>query len=130
MNDGNFEDTYANGSFGELSGFPLLGTYKKDLSISTKDGVKIVEAREFIGESYKNTEDFSDSSLGTNIIEDVTSDRKNLNHKIKGRFGNYVTIYVKYEYQEEVSPNNFETKYVTRTYKTFLSYIWGQNSEE
>lgn len=125
--EGDFEDRYVTGSFGKLTGFPLFGTYRRPLSINTKNSVKIIDARIYsqsgIWNRYATIEEFeNDPNFGKTISHDENS----LNYTIEGSFLDRVTIYVKYEYQEEVAPGVFETRYASKLYRTRLSYIWGE----
>ena len=120
--EGDFEDLYATGTFGSLRGFPIFGTYKRNLSITTKENVKIADARVYVGNSYATVENFeNDTNFGT-AIEHTES---KLTYDIEGRWLNRVTIYVNYEYQVEVAPDVFETRYISKLYKTRLTYWFG-----
>jgi len=114
---GDFEDKYAEGTFGSLKGL-----YYRDLNIKTKSNVKIVDAQVYKAYSYATIEDFETKNKGTKIDFTDTS----LNYRVNGSWLQCVTIYVKYEYQEEIAPGVFETKYISKLYRTRLSYIWGQ----
>ena len=122
--EGDFEDLYATGSFGSLrtDGWVIISTYRRNLSVTTKQNVKIADARVYVGNSYATVEKFeNDKNFGTSIEHTNTS----LTYDIAGSFLQRVTIYVNYEYQEEVAPGVFETKNISKLYKTRLTYLFG-----
>ena len=124
--EGEFEDLYASGSFGNLDGFIY---YERELNIATKGNVKIVDARVQInkwyngsGLNYATIDQFeADANFGTPIK--YSEDGKTLNYEVSGWEFAAVSVYVKYEYKIEVAPGVFETRYVSKLYKTRLSML-------
>ena len=117
--EGNFEDRYVNGSFGELN--QDWGKWERTLNIETKNGVKIIDARYTKKYKYDSITDFETNQ---NFGEKINFDETKLNYSVSGVWLQCVTIYVKYEYQEEVEPGVFEKKYASKLYKSRFSNIF------
>ena len=121
--EGEFEDLYATGSFGKLSGFPFLTKYKRELNIVTKENVVISDARVYVGNSFKTIQDFeNDSNFGDKI---EVSDPTNLEYDVIGDTWQYATVYIQYTETYQVSPTQTATRTTSKVYRTFLSYIFG-----
>ena len=120
---GSFEDLYATGTFGSISGFPFFGTYYRTLTVNTKSSnIKIVDARVNVGDAYKTTTDFeNDATLGTKISFSDSSLKYTVETSVFAR----VSIYVKYEETIEVSPGVYNKVQTSKVYTTFMSYLWG-----
>lgn len=118
--EGSFEDLYVSGSFGALSS--SWGSFRRTLTINTKNDVKIVDARYTKGYSYDDISSFeNNTSFGDKI--DYEEDR--MSFTATGLWLQRVTVYVKYEYQEEVKPGKFEPRYASKIYKTRFSNVFG-----
>ncbi len=114
--EGDFEDLYASGTFGKLENQFL--DWQRPLEIQTKPGVKIVDARYDRGYFYSSITEFEENpSFGTKI--DFTDDH--LSFTAKGLWLQCVTIYVRYEYQEEIRPGVYENRTVSKLYKSKFS---------
>lgn len=117
--EGNFEDRYVSGSFGELT--QNWGKWERTLAIETKNRVKIVDARYIKKYQYATVEDFENNvNFGTKIEH---SDNK-LKYTASGLWLQRVTFFVKYEYEEEIEPDVYEKKYISKLYKTRFSNIF------
>ncbi len=116
---GDFEDIFVSGSFGDLSS--SWGQYSRILNIKTKDNVKIVDARYKKKYTYDDVSDFENNSSYGDKIDHTDHE---LNFTAKGIWLQCVTIYVKYEYQEEVSPGKYEVRYASKIYKTRFSNVF------
>lgn len=117
--EGNFEDRYVNGRFGELT--QNWGKWERTLTIETKNRVKIVDARYVKKYQYATVQDFENNlNFGTKIAH---SDNK-LEYTASGLWLQCVTFYVKYEYEEEIEPDVYEKKYISKLYKTRFSNIF------
>ncbi len=116
---GDFEDIFVSGNFGELTS--SWGQYSRTLNIKTKDNVKIIDARYKKKYTYDDVSEFeNDPNYGDKI--DHTDHE--LNFTAQGIWLQCVTIYVKYEYQEEVSPGEYEPRYASKIYKTRFSNVF------
>ena len=117
--DGNFEDLFVSGNFGELTS--SWGQYSRTLNITTKENAKIIDARYAKKYGYDTVETFeNDPNYGTKI----SYDPQQLNFTATGIWLQCITIYVKYEYQEEVSPGEYEPRYASKIYKTRFSNVF------
>lgn len=116
---GDFEDIFVSGSFGELTS--SWGQYSRTLNITTKDNVKIIDARYKKKYTY---DDISDFENDPNYGEQMDYTEHELNFTAQGIWLQCVTIYVKYEYQEEISPGKYEKRYASKIYKTRFSNVF------
>lgn len=116
---GDFEDIFVSGSFGDLT--TSWGQYSRTLNITTKDNVSIVDARYKKKYSYDEISDFENDA---NYGDKINHTAHELNFTAQGIWLQCVTIYVKYEYQEEVSPGKYEKRYASKIYKTRFSNVF------
>ena len=121
---GTFEDLYATGTFGGVTGNFLIGPYYRKIDVTTKSNVKIVDARYVVTsgwDSYKKVSDFADPNYGKKLEHTDT----NLSSNIQTGVLNKLTVYIKYEKTVEVAPNVYETHTEEKVYTAFMSMIWG-----
>lgn len=117
--EGIFEDRYVNGSFGELT--QSWGKWTRTLTIETKNNVKIVDARYTKKYTYDTVDEFEKNP---NYGEKINFEETKLSYTVSGLWLQCATIYVKYEYQEEVEPGVYEKRYASKLYKTRFSNIF------
>ncbi len=118
--EGSFEDLYVSGSFGAISS--SWGSFQRTLTINTKNDVKIVDARYTKGYNYDDISSFENNSSFGNKID---HEEDHMSFTATGLWLQRVTVYVKYEYQEEVKPGKFEPRYASKVYKTRFSNVFG-----
>ena len=59
-----------------------------------------------------------------NYGEKINFEETKLSYTVSGTWLQCATIYVKYEYQEEVEPGVYEKRYASKLYKTRFSNIF------